>query len=158
MNSGDRGAAENPGGGRGEDEQFQRKQRTLLIVKPDAVERTLTGEILRRVESARFGMVQLKLVRMTTESAREFYAVHEGRPFFEGLLEYMSSGASVAVALEKEGAVMSLRELVGKTDPGEALCGTIRHDFGLDVRRNSVHASDSAESATREIAFFFPEL
>ena len=157
MNSRYQGVAEQTGGGQ-ETKPSSGKQRTLLIVKPDAVERKLAGEVLRRIESAHFGIVQLKLVRMTTESARKFYAVHEGKPFFEGLVEYMSSGAAIPVVLEKEDAVMSLRELVGKTDPKEAACGTIRHDFGLDVRQNSVHASDSVDTAATEIAFFFPEL
>lgn len=133
------------------------KQRTLLIVKPDAVERRLTGEIIRRLESACFRIVQMKVVHMTVMSAREFYAVHEGRPFFEGLVEYMSAGAAIPIVVEREGAVTGLRELVGKTDPKQAACGTLRHDFGLDVRRNSVHASDSVESAGAEIDFFFPK-
>jgi nucleoside-diphosphate kinase len=132
--------------------------RTLLIIKPDAVERNLGGEILQRVMKARFTVVQFKQVRLDPEQAMEFYAVHKGKPFFDGLIEYMSSGSIMPVALEKENAIANLRELVGATDPAQAACGTIRHDYGLNVQRNSVHASDAEETAAKEIKFFFPEL
>jgi nucleoside-diphosphate kinase len=131
-------------------------ERTLLIVKPDATERNLIGQILQRVELAHFGIVDMRLVWLNSEKARMFYAVHEGKPFFDGLVEFMSSGPAVAVVLEKENAITDLRALVGTTDPAEAPCGTIRHDFGHDVQRNSVHASDAVESAAIEIEFFFP--
>lgn len=132
--------------------------RTLLIIKPDAVERNLAGEILQRVMKARFTVVQFRQVRLDPEQAMEFYAVHRGKPFFGGLIEYMSSGPVMPVALEKGNAIASLRELVGATDPAQAACGTIRHDYGLNVQRNSVHASDAEDTAAKEIRFFFPEL
>jgi len=133
-------------------------ERTLLIIKPDATERRLIGEILRRVETAHFRIAQLKLVELSVEDAREFYAIHNGKPFFDGLVEYMSSGAAVVAVLEKDNAVIDLRTLVGATDPTEAPLGTIRHDFGLDVKRNSVHASDAVDTAETEIRFLFPGL
>ncbi len=131
-------------------------ERTLLIVKPDAAERNLIGQILQRVELARFRIVEMRLVRLSSERARKFYAVHEGKPFLDGLIEFMSSGPAIAVVLEKENAISDLRALVGTTDPAKAPCGTIRHDFGHDVQRNSVHASDAVETAATEIEFFFP--
>ena len=131
-------------------------ERTLLIVKPDATERNLIGQILQRVELANFRIVEMRLVRLSPERARMFYSVHEGKPFLDGLVEFMSSGPAVAVVLEKENAISDLRALVGTTDPAEAPCGTVRHDFGHDVRCNSVHASDAVKTAVTEIEFFFP--
>jgi nucleoside-diphosphate kinase len=131
-------------------------ERTLLIIKPDATERNLIGEILHRVELAHFRIMEMRLVRLSSEKARMFYAVHEGKPFLDSLVEFMSSGPAVAVVLEKENAISDLRALVGTTDPAKAPCGTVRHDFGHDVRCNSVHASDAMETAATEIEFFFP--
>jgi len=129
-------------------------ERTLLIVKPDAVERRLGGAILARLEEAGLRVARLKMVRLSPREARRFYRVHEGQPFLDDLVEYMASGPIWAVVLEGEGAILRLRERIGATDPEAAAPGTIRRLHGLDRRRNSVHGSDGAESAAEEIAFF----
>ncbi len=131
--------------------------RTLLIVKPDAVERGLIGYVIDRLERARFRIVAMRMVQLTPVEAREFYAVHRERPFYDSLVEFMTSGPVVPMVLDKENAVADLRSLIGATDPAQAACGTIRWDIGQSVEKNSVHASDSDETAEREIAFFFPE-
>ncbi len=128
---------------------------TLLIIKPDATRRNLIGHIIGRLEKARFRIVEMKTVRLTKEKAREFYAVHEGKPFLDDLTTYMASGPIVPMMLEKENAIADLRTLIGATDPGKAACGTLRNEIGIDVQNNSVHASDSTESAAFEIPFFF---
>jgi nucleoside-diphosphate kinase len=130
---------------------------TLLIIKPDAVSRNAVGAILKRVEDREFKIRHLKMTRLTRGDATRFYAVHSGRPFFDGLIDFMTSGPVVPLALERESAVSFLREVVGVTDSAEAAEGTIRRDFGSDVQRNAVHASDSPETAAEEIAFFFGE-
>jgi nucleoside-diphosphate kinase len=132
-------------------------KKTLLLIKPDAVERNLIGEIVSRVEGAKFKIMALKMVRLGAEDAEKFYQVHREKPFFNDLIESVTSGEVVVVLLEKENAVQDLRRLVGNTDPRESEKGTIRSDLGLDVTRNSVHASDSNETATFEIDFFFTE-
>jgi nucleoside-diphosphate kinase len=129
--------------------------RTLLIVKPDATGRNLIGHVINRLEKARFALVDLRLVRLSKDQARRFYAVHEGKPFLDGLVAFMSSGPVVPMVLDKDNAVEDLRALVGATDPTKAACGTVRNEIGLDIEKNSVHASDSDENAAREIAFFF---
>jgi nucleoside-diphosphate kinase len=129
--------------------------RTLLIIKPDATERNLIGHVISRLERARFRIIHLQMLKLTPERARRFYAVHEGKPFLNDLVEFMCSAPVVAMALEKENAVSDLRTLVGATDPGKAACGTVRYEIGCDIQRNSVHASDSDENASKEIAFFF---
>jgi nucleoside-diphosphate kinase len=129
--------------------------RTLLIIKPDATERNLVGHVLSRLEKARFKIVAMRMQNLTEKQAREFYAVHEGKPFLNDLVEFMTSGTVVPVILEKDRAVSELRTLVGATDPAKADCGTIRYEIGLDIQRNSVHASDSDENAAKETAFFF---
>lgn len=129
--------------------------RTLLIVKPDATGRNLIGHVINRLEKARFTVVDLRLVRLTKDQARKFYAVHEGKPFLDSLVAFMSSAPAVPMVLEKENAVDDLRLLVGATDPKKAACGTVRNEIGVDIEKNSVHASDSDENAAREIAFFF---
>ncbi len=129
--------------------------RTLLIIKPDATDRNLLGHIISRLEKARFRIIAMNMVNLTESQAREFYAVHEGKPFIDSLVEFMTSGQVVPMVLEKDGAVADLRTLVGATDPAKADCGTLRYEIGLDVQRNSVHASDSDENAAKEIAFFF---
>ncbi len=129
--------------------------RTLLIVKPDATKRNLIGHVLNRLERARFTVVDLRLVRLSKDQARKFYAVHEGKPFLESLVAFMSSGPAVPMVLEKENAVEDLRALVGATDPKKAACGTVRNEIGVDIEKNSVHASDSDENAAKEISFFF---
>jgi len=129
--------------------------RTLLIVKPDATKRNLTGHVVNRLEKARFTVVEMRMVRLTEEKAREFYAIHKERPFYNDLVAFMTSGPVVPIVIEKENAVDDLRALVGATDPGKAACGTIRNEIGCDIEKNSVHASDSDDNASNEISFFF---
>jgi nucleoside-diphosphate kinase len=128
---------------------------TLSIIKPDAVERNLIGEILRRFESAGLKLVAGKLLRLTPERAQAFYAVHKERSFFSGLCAYMSSGPIFVSVLQGENAIMKNREIMGATDPAKAATGTIRKDCGKDVEANAVHGSDGPETAAAEIAFFF---
>jgi nucleoside-diphosphate kinase len=130
-------------------------ERTLSIVKPDAVGRRLIGEILRRFESAGLKIAAGKLLRLTPERAQAFYAVHKERPFYASLCSYMSSGPIFVSVLEAEGAIMKNREIMGATDPAKAAAGTIRRDCGKDVEQNAVHGSDSPETAAMEISFFF---
>ncbi len=129
--------------------------RTLFIVKPDAVERNLIGRILAHVEEAGFRMVAGRYTTLTREQAQTFYAEHRERPFYRDLVEYMTSGPVFLTALEGEGGPLRLREVVGATDPAQAAEGTVRKRFGLDKGRNSVHASDSVASAERETKYFF---
>jgi len=131
-------------------------EKTLLIIKPDAVSRNLIGEILSRVEKARFKIKGMKMVQLKPAEARKFYAVHEGKPFLEELAAFMSSGPVVPIWLEKENAVADLRKLIGATNPAKADPGTVRHDLAIDMGKNSVHGSDSPENANLEIEFFFP--
>jgi len=130
-------------------------ERTLSIIKPDAVGRKLIGEIIRRFESAGLKIAAGKLVRLTPERARNFYAVHKERPFFESLCVYMSSGPIFVSVLEGEAAIARNREIMGATDPAKAAPGTIRKDWGKDVEQNAVHGSDGPDTAAMEIAFFF---
>jgi len=130
-------------------------ERTLSIVKPDAVGRNLIGEILRRFEAAGLRIAAGKLLRLTPERAQAFYAVHKERPFYADLCAYMSSGPIFVSILEGENAILKNRELMGATDPAKAAAGTIRKDCGKDVEKNAVHGSDSPETAATEIAFFF---
>jgi len=132
-------------------------QRTLMIVKPDAVSKNAIGQILARVEAEGFVVQELRMVRLTRERAEGFYAVHKERPFFGELVEFMTSGPAVPMVLEREDAVAHLRQFIGVTKSTEAAPGTIRRDFGTDVQRNAVHASDSLENAAIEIDFFFGE-
>jgi nucleoside-diphosphate kinase len=128
---------------------------TLLIVKPDATERNLIGHIIGRVERAGFRITGLRMLRLNEQQARKFYAVHEGKPFLDSLVTFMTSGPVVPMVLEKENAVEGLRTLIGVTNPAEAACGTIRDEIGKDIEKNSVHASDSDDNAAVEIGFFF---
>jgi nucleoside-diphosphate kinase len=130
-------------------------ERTLSIVKPDAVSRNLLGEILRKFEAGGLKVVATKLTRLTPDRAKQFYAVHKERPFFGGLCEYMSSGPILVSVLEGEGAIAKNREIMGATDPAKAAPGTIRKLWGQDVEKNAVHGSDAPETAAAEIAFFF---
>jgi nucleoside-diphosphate kinase len=130
-------------------------ERTLSIIKPDAVGRNLIGEILRKFEAAGLRIAAAKLLRLTPERAQGFYAVHQARPFFQGLCEYMSSGPILVSVLEGPNAIAKNREVMGATDPAKAAAGTIRKEFGKDIEKNAVHGSDGAETATSEIAFFF---
>ena len=131
---------------------------TFGIVKPDAVRAGKTGAIIQRILDDGFKIRGLKLIHMTQQQAEGFYAVHRERPFFSGLVEFMSSGPSVVMALEKENAVKGWRDLMGATDPAKADAGTLRKDFGGSVGENAVHGSDSDENAAIEIAYFFSRL
>ena len=130
-------------------------ERTLSIVKPDAVARNLIGEILRKFEAAGLRIAAGKLIRLTPERAQGFYAVHKARPFFQSLCDYMSSGPIFVSVLEGENAIARNREVMGATDPAKAAEGTIRKQFGRDIEQNAVHGSDGAETAATEIVFFF---
>ena len=125
------------------------------MIKPDAVQRNLIGEILRRVEKAGFEIVELKMVRLSLHQAKRFYGVHRGKPFFDELVKYVSSGEVVVGVVKKKNAVKDLRELIGSTDPKKAKRGTIRRDLAINTTENSVHASDSPKNAGMEIEFFF---
>jgi nucleoside-diphosphate kinase len=130
-------------------------ERTLLIIKPDATARNLIGHVISRLEKARFTIVEIRMTRLIEDQARKFYAVHEGKPFLHDLTVFMSSGPIVPMVLEKDNAVADLRRLIGATDPAQADCGTLRWEIGRNKQENSVHASDSPESAAVEIPFFF---
>ncbi len=127
------------------------------MIKPDAVASGYTGNIVQAVEAAGFAIRAMRQVRLTRPEAEAFYAVHRGRPFYEELVEFMSSGPAVAMALEADDAVAAWRGAIGATDPAEAAAGTIRKRFAESKGRNAVHGSDSDPNALREIAFFFPE-
>lgn len=132
-------------------------ERTFSIIKPDAVKRNLIGAILTRFEQNGFKIIASKMVRLTREQAEGFYAEHQGKEFFAPLVEYMMSSPIVVSVLEKENAVKDYRTLIGTTNPETAEEGTIRKDFALSQRENSVHGSDSIEKANREIAYFFTD-
>lgn len=130
-------------------------EQTLILAKPDAMQRGLGGEVISRFERRGLRLVALKLMRIDDALARRHYAEHEGKPFFPGLVEYITSAPVIAAVFEGPNAIAAVRQTVGATSPVEAAPGTIRADFGLDRGRNLVHASDKPESATREIALFF---
>ncbi len=130
-------------------------ERTLSIIKPEAVARGLIGEILQKFEKAGLKIIAAKLVWLNKEKAEGFYAVHKERPFFASLTRYMSSGPVLVSVLEGEGAISKNREIMGATDPAKAAEGTIRRQWGVDVERNAVHGSDAPETAAQEISFFF---
>jgi nucleoside-diphosphate kinase len=132
--------------------------RTLILVKPDAFARGLTGEILARFERKGLRIAALKQQTLSRETAQQHYAEHEGKPFFGELVDFITSGPLVAMVLEGHEAVKAARQVVGATNPLEAAPGSIRGDFALEVGENMVHGSDSNESAAREAALFFPEL
>lgn len=129
--------------------------KTLLIIKPDATKRNLIGHVISRLEKARFTIKNMRMVTLSEAQARQFYAVHEGKPFLNDLVKFMTSGPVVPMQLEKDNAVEDLRALIGATNPEKAACGTIRYEIGVDIEKNSVHASDSNENADKEVAFFF---
>lgn len=129
--------------------------RTLAIIKPDAVERRLIGQILERIEEAGFQIRAMRMVRMTKREAEGFYAVHRERPFFQSLTTFMSSGPSVVLALEAIDAIRKWRELMGATDPAQAAEGTIRRTFATSIERNATHGSDAPETAAFELGYFF---
>ena len=132
-------------------------QRTLSIIKPDAVKKNVIGEIISRFESNGLKLVAAKLIHLNDELASGFYAEHSGRPFFEDLKKFMTSGPVFVQVLEGENAISLNRELMGNTDPKQAAPGTIRADYANSIDANAVHGSDSPESAAREINYFFPE-
>jgi nucleoside-diphosphate kinase len=133
-------------------------ERTLSIIKPDAVRKNLIGKILARFEAAGLQIVAARMMRLSRADAEAFYAVHRERPFFRDLVEFMTSGPIMVQALEGEGAIMKNRDLMGATDPKKAAPGTIRADFAESIDANAVHGSDGEETARTEIAFFFPAM
>ena len=130
-------------------------ERTFAIIKPDAVERRLAGQILARVEEAGFTVRAMRVHRLTKREAEGFYAVHRERPFFAGLTDFMSSGPCVLMALEAPDAITRWRTLMGATDPGKADAGTLRKEFGSSIERNATHGSDAPETAAFELGYFF---
>jgi nucleoside-diphosphate kinase len=132
--------------------------RTLILVKPDAFGRGLTGEVIARFERKGLRIVAMKYMIVTRELAEEHYAEHQGKPFFGDLVDFITGGPLVALVLEGHEAVIAARQVIGATNPLEAAPGSIRGDFGLEVQTNLVHGSDAPESAARESALFFPEL
>jgi len=133
-------------------------ERSLILIKPDAFARNLTGEIVARFERKGLRLVGLKQMTMTRELAERHYAEHEGKPFYEELVSFITSGSLVAMVLEGERAVEAARQVIGATNPLQASPGSIRGDFAIAVGQNMVHGSDSAQSAGREVGLFFPEL
>lgn len=130
-------------------------ERTLAIIKPDAVSRGLTGEILKRIHEAKFQIVAIKSLQLTKLEVEGFYAVHRERPFFKDLTEFMSSGKIFVMVLEADGAIARWRETMGATDPAKAASGTIRKTFGTSIQNNCTHGSDAPETAAFEISYFF---
>jgi nucleoside-diphosphate kinase len=130
-------------------------ERTLAIIKPDAVKKRIVGKILDRIEEEGFEIAEMKMVRLTKDGARGFYAVHKGKPFFEGLTDFMSSGEIVVMALERENAIAHWRRVMGETDPARAQIGTLRRTYGFSIERNAVHGSDAPQTAETEIGYFF---
>jgi len=130
-------------------------ERTLAIIKPDAVERRLAGKITQRIEDSGFQIRAMRLVRMSRRDAEGFYAVHRERPFFKSLTEFMSSGPAIVMVLEAPDAIGKWRTLMGATDPAKADPGTLRKDFGQSIERNATHGSDAPDTAAYEIGYFF---
>jgi len=130
-------------------------ERTFAIIKPDAVERRLAGQILARIEEAGFTIRAMRLQHLTKKDAEGFYAVHRARPFFGGLTDFMSSGPCLVLALEAPDAITKWRALMGATDPGKAEAGTLRLEFGSSIERNATHGSDAPETAAFELGYFF---
>jgi nucleoside-diphosphate kinase len=133
-------------------------ERTLILVKPDAFARNLTGEIIARFERKGLHLVALQLMTMTRELAAQHYAEHEGKGFYEELVDFITSGPLVAMVLEGESAIRAARQVIGATNPLEATTGSIRGDYATSVGQNMVHGSDAPESAQREVGLFFPDL
>ncbi len=132
------------------------KQRTFSIIKPDAVKAKTAGAILDRIEKAGFSVVALRLRHLTRREAEGFYHVHQARPFFGSLCDFMSSGPCLSLVLERDNAILHLREVMGATDPAKAATGTIRKDFAASIEANAIHGSDAPETAAFEIGYFFP--
>ncbi|HEY7540435.1 MAG TPA: nucleoside-diphosphate kinase [Methylomirabilota bacterium] len=133
-------------------------QRTLAIIKPDAVAKHVTGKIVARIEDAGFTILAAKLVHMSLEQARGFYSVHRQRPFYDSLCAFMTQGPSLLMVLEADNAIQRWRDLMGATDPAKAAAGTIRKEFASSIEANAVHGSDSPETAAVEISYFFSSL
>jgi len=133
-------------------------EKTLAIIKPDGVARGLIGEIIRRLEKEGLNVLAIKMIWMTEEQAKGFYKVHAGKPFYESVTDFMSSGPCVVMVLEGEDGITIYRKLMGATNYKEAAKGTIRYDYATDIEKNVVHGSDSPQSAAFEIAYFFNEL
>lgn len=130
-------------------------ERTLAIIKPDAVKKKVAGKIIQRIEDEGFEILGMKMIRPTKEEAKGFYAVHKDKKFYDSLTDFMSSGEIVVMLLERENAIVHWREVMGATDPAQAKPGTIRRTFGFSVERNAVHGSDSPATAEWEIEYFF---
>jgi nucleoside-diphosphate kinase len=133
-------------------------ERTLILIKPDAFARSLSGEIIARFERKGLRLVAMSLMTMSRDLAAQHYAEHEGKGFYEELVTFITSGPLVAMALEGEQAIVAARQVIGATDPLKATTGSIRGDFAIEVGQNMVHGSDAPESAAREVALFFPDL
>src|SRR5882762_2555968 len=133
-------------------------QRTLAIIKPDAVERGVVGAILSKIEQAGFKVIAAKLIHMSFDDAAGFYAVHRQRPFFKSLCTFMTQGPCIPMVLEADNAIQKWRDLMGATDPAKAAAGTIRKEFATSIEANAVHGSDAPETAAFEISFFFSAL
>ncbi len=133
-------------------------ERTLTIIKPDAVAARHTGEIISAIEQAGFRVLAMKMVRLSAEQAEGLYHVHKGKFFFDSLVKFMTEGPIIAMALERENAIAELRKLMGETNPEKAAPGTIRKRFGLSIERNAIHGSDAPDTAAFEIGFFFAKM
>jgi len=132
-------------------------EKSLVLIKPDAMQRGLAGAIISRLEKLGLRLVAMKMLHPSKALAKRHYAVHRDKPFYDSLVNYISSAPIIACVFEREGAVETIRKAMGATDPAKAEKGTIRGDFGLDIERNSVHGSDSIATAEKEIKFFFPK-
>ncbi len=130
-------------------------ERSLVLIKPDGIERGLSGTIISRLEGAGLKLVAARMLKIDSALAQRHYAIHADKPFFKSLLEYITSGPVLATVFEAPGAVALVRKIMGKTDPAQAQAETIRGDYGLDIERNTIHGSDSPESARNEITLFF---
>ncbi len=134
------------------------KERTLSIIKPDGISKNLIGEVIKRIEGQDLKIIAMKMIFMSKEQAKGFYAVHDGKPFYESVTDFMSSGPCVVMVLEGEDAIRKYRDLMGATDYRDAEDGTIRKEFATDIEKNVVHGSDSVKTANFEINYFFNEL
>lgn len=132
-------------------------ERTLAIIKPDAIKKKVAGEIIRRIEQEGFKISGMKQLHLTKEEAKGFYIVHKDKPFYESLTEFMSSGEIIVMVLEREDAISHWRKVMGATDPALAAPGTIRHSYGFSIERNAVHGSDGPETAEWEINYFYKQ-
>jgi nucleoside-diphosphate kinase len=141
-----------------QEEIYRMKERTLSIIKPDGVSRHLIGRIVERIEKSGLNILAMKMIRLTKEQARGFYKVHEGKPFYDSLTAFMSSGPCLAMVLEADDVIRRYRQLMGATNYKEAEEGTIRREFATDIEKNVVHGSDSTETAQFEIGYFFNAL